>query len=95
MSSHHRVEIEISKVNGEPITRAVARPSHSVNQIKVIDGKAYVFLDHPALFTVDIDGQMDQQDTGRIDMKGWGDKSFYQGPPIHTCLLYTSPSPRD
>ena len=79
MASHHSVEIEISKVNGEPITHAVARPSHSVNQCKVIDGKAYVSLDHPALFTVDIDGQMDQQDTGRIDMKGWGDKSFYQG----------------
>ena len=48
MASHNRVEIEISKVNGEPITRAVARPSHSVNRCKVIDGKAYVSLDHPA-----------------------------------------------
>ena len=91
MASHNRVEIEISKVNGEPITRAVARPSHSVNRCKVIDGKAYVSLDHPALFTVDIDGQMDQQDTGRIDMKGWDDKSFYQGPPIHTLTIFANP----
>ena len=57
----------------------------------MIDGKAYVSLDHPALFTVDIDGQMDQQDTGRIDMKGWGDKSFYQGPPIHTLTIFANP----
>ena len=40
---------------------------------------------------MDIDGQMDQQDTGRIDMKGWGDTSFYQGPPIHTLTIFANP----
>ena len=91
ISNNHPVEIEISKVSGDPIISAVARPSQLIDQCQVIKGKAYVTLDNPALFTVDIDGQMDQQDTGRIHMKGWNDKSFYNGPPIHTLTIFANP----
>jgi hypothetical protein len=40
-----------------------------------------VVIENPALFTVDIDGQMDDQDTGR----GYG------GPPIHTLTVFANP----
>ena len=89
------IEIEISRVNGQPIKSALARPSHLIDSYKVINGKAYITLDKPALFTVDIDGQMEQQDTGRINMKGWGDASFYKGPPIHTLTIFANPIIKD
>ena len=89
------IEIEISKLDGQPITSAVARPSHCVETCKVINGKAYVYLDKPALFSVDINGQMEDQNTGRINMKGWGNESFYSGPPIHTLTIFANPVIKD
>jgi len=47
----------------------------------VKDGKV-ITLDKPCLVAVDIDGQMDGQDTG----KG------YKGPPIHTDLPLCQPA---
>ncbi len=44
-------------------------------------GKVLVRLDQPCLVAVDLDGQMDAQDTG----KG------YQGPPIHTISIFANP----
>ena len=38
---------------------------------------------------------MEQQDTGRINMKGWGDASFYKGPPIHTLTIFANPIIKD
>lgn len=81
MSNAVPVEIEISKVGGAPITNAVVHPQRKASSCEVIGGKAYVVIDDPALFTVDIDGQMDDQDTG----KG------YVGPPIHTLTVFANP----
>ena len=47
----------------------------------VEDGRACVTLDQPCLVAVDIDGQLDGQDTG----KG------YRGPPLHTISVFANP----
>lgn len=75
------VEIEISRVNGEPIRDAAVRPKRKASACSVKDGKVLVKLDKPCLVAVDIDGQMDGQDTG----KG------YKGPAIHTISLFANP----
>ncbi len=91
MSNSVPVEVEISKVDGAPILTAVVHPSHAVDACEVVNGKAYVRLDQPALFTVDINGQMDAQETGRIQPDGWGSNAFYGGPPIHTVTVFANP----
>jgi hypothetical protein len=75
------VEVEISRVNGQPIRSAAVHPERKASSCQIKDGKAYVRLDQPCLVAVDIDGQMDGQDTG----KG------YKGPPIHTISLFANP----
>jgi hypothetical protein len=75
------VEIEISRVNGEPIHSAAVHPQRNASACSVKDGKAFVRLDKPCLVAVDIDGQMDAQDTG----KG------FKGPPIHTISIFANP----
>lgn len=75
------VEIEISRANGQPIRYASVHPQRKASACVVKDGKTLVRLDQPCLVAVDIDGQMDAQDTG----KG------YKGPPIHTISLFANP----
>ena len=75
------VEVEISRVSARPIAKAVAHPGHRVTACEVRDGKAYVVMKEPGLIAVDIDGQMDDQNTG----KG------YKGPPIHTVTIFANP----
>lgn len=75
------VEIEISHLNGQPIRSAAVHPERKASHCSVKDGKALVSLDKPCLVAVDIDGQMDGQDTG----KG------YKGPPLHTISLFANP----
>jgi hypothetical protein len=75
------VEVEISRVNGQPIRTAAVHPQRKASSCSVKNGKALVRLDKPCLVAVDIDGQMDGQDTG----KG------YKGPPIHTISLFANP----
>jgi hypothetical protein len=75
------VEIEIARVNGQPIRSAAVHPQRKASACSVNDGKALVRLDKPCLVAVDIDGQMDGQDTG----KG------YKGPPIHTLSIFANP----
>ena len=75
------VEIEISRTNGQPIRSGVVHPKRKASACSVKDGKVLVRLDKPSLVAVDIDGQMDEQDTG----KG------YKGPPIHTISLFANP----
>ena len=78
------VEIEIARVNGQPIQSAAVHPKRKASACSVKDGKVFVRLDQPCLVAVDIDGQMDGQDTG----KG------YTGPPIHTISLFANPPVR-
>jgi hypothetical protein len=75
------VVIEISRANGQPIKTAAAHPQRKASSCIVKDGRVFVKLDQPCLVAVDIDGQMDFQDTG----KG------YKGPPIHTITLFANP----
>jgi hypothetical protein len=75
------VEVEIARVDGKPIRTAAVHPRRKASACRVQEGKAYVTLDQPCLVAVDIDGQMDGQDTG----KG------YKGPPIHTVSLFANP----
>lgn len=75
------VEIEIRRANGQPIRTAAAHPQRKASTCSVKDGKVIVRLDEPCLIAIDIDGQMDGQDTG----KG------YQGPPIHTLSIFANP----
>ena len=75
------VEIEIARVNCQPIRAAAVHPQRKASACSVKDGKVLVRLDKPCLVAVDIDGQMDAQDTG----KG------YKGPPIHTISLFANP----
>ena len=79
------VEIEIARVNGEPFHAAAVHPKRKASLCSVMDGKAIVGIDKPCLVAVDIDGRMDEQDTG----KG------YKGPPIHTISLFANPMLRD
>lgn len=75
------VEVEIARVNGQPIRAAAVHPKRKASACVVKDGKAFVQLDQPCLVAVDIDGQMDSQDTG----KG------YKGPPLHTISVFANP----
>jgi hypothetical protein len=75
------VEIEISRVNGRPIRTAAVHPKRKAASCVIQEGKAVVRLEQPCLVAVDIDEQMDGQDTG----KG------YKGPPIHTISLFANP----
>ena len=74
------VEIEISRANGQPIRSAAVHPKRKASACSVKDGKVVVRLDKPCLVAVDIDGQMDGQDTG----KG------YKGPPLHTISIFAN-----
>ena len=75
------MEVEISRVDGTPITTAATHPAAKASSTSVVDGKAYVVLPAAAQVAVDIDGQMDNQDTG------YG----YAGPPIHTVTVFLNP----
>jgi len=86
MANDVPVEVEITRLNpstGMPVAiqKAVPHPRHKVCSWRIEDGKAYVIIDKPVLFAVDIDGQMDDQNTG----KG------YSGPPIHTVTVFANP----
>jgi len=59
------VEVEISRVNGKPIRKAVAHPERKVSSCIVRNGKAYITITKPCQITVDLDGQMDECFTRR------------------------------
>jgi hypothetical protein len=75
------VEVEITRANGQPIRSAAVHPQRKASVCVVQDGKALVRLDQPCLVAVDIDGQMDGQDTGM----------GYKGPPLHTISIFANP----
>jgi len=76
-----QVEIEVSKIDGKPIKKAAIHPIAKASNATIRDGKVYFMIDKAALVTVDIDGQMDDQDTGE----------GYAGPAIHTLSIYANP----
>ena len=83
-----RVEVKISKLWGDlPVTKAVVRPVTAALSCEISHGKVRVVINKPGLFTVDINGQMDDQDTGRDPNTG----HIYAGPPIHTVTIFANP----
>jgi hypothetical protein len=75
------VEIEIAKADGSPINSAAPHPKRNAKSCLVRDGKAYLELEKPCLMTVDINGQMDGQNTGM----------GYKGPAIHVISIFANP----
>ena len=83
------VEFEITMLFGnQTISKAVAHPASTVQDCYSHSGKAYVTINRPGLFAVDINGQMDDQDTGKIPKTR---KQYYDGPPIHTVTIFANP----
>ena len=81
------VEIKLTKLWGEPVTKAVVHPKEAARSCEVREGEVYIRIDKPVLFTVDINGQMDDQDTGKLPKN----KGNYDGPPIHTVTIFANP----
>lgn len=87
------IEVEISRLNpvtGQPveIRTAVPHPRRKVSSWRVENGKAYVTLDKPALFAVDIDGQMDENPLPRNPPHF---HSFLNENAIHTVSVFANP----
>ena len=83
------IEIRITKlVDGhvEDIEKAVVHPVNAAEECDIQGGRVIVRIRHTGLFTVDINGQMDDQDTGKLP-----DGSYYDGPPIHTLTIFANP----
>ena len=75
------VEVEISRVDGTAINKAMVRPVGHASAAKIENGKVYVTFEKPANVNVDIDGQMEDKYTGM----------GYSGPPVHTISLFANP----
>ena len=82
------VTVEISKVNGQPITKAEVRPANKAKNVYVSGGKAYLTLNQPCNVAVDINGQMEDQNTGEINSSP---RYVYSGPPIHAISIHGNP----
>lgn len=80
-AANNEVEVEISKVNGKPIKKAMVRPVGDAKPALIRNGKAYVTFTKHANVNVDIDGQMEDKFTGQ----------GYYGPPVHTITLFGNP----
>ncbi len=79
------VMVEIARKDGKPITKAVVHPARKAKSCEVRGGKVYVVLEKPSLVAVDIDGQMDDQDTGKTP------SGKYEGAPIHAISIFANP----
>ena len=82
-----RVEVRIKKLWGDPVTKAVVRPVTAALSCEVVEEEVIVVIDRPVLFTVDINGQMDDQHTGWDPDRN----TQYDGPPIHTVTIFANP----
>ncbi len=80
------VTLEITSLTGS-ITNAVVHPARKSGGVTITNGKAYVTLNGPCNVAVDINGQMDNQDTGYMKPP----RSRYSGPPIHTISMHANP----
>ena len=82
------IEVKIKMLFGNgTISKAVVHPNAAAQDSYWQDGNAFVTINKPGLFAVDINGQMDDQDTGKIPKT----RGFYDGPPIHTVTIFANP----
>ena len=83
------IEIQITKlVDGimEDIKKAAVHPVNAAKRCDIDQGRVVVRINETGLFTVDIDGQMDDKETGKLP-----DGTLYSGPPIHTLTVFANP----
>ena len=92
------VEVEITRLDpstGKPldITKATPHPRRKVRSWRVENGRAYVVIDNPALFAVDIDGQMDEIIGPRALIPGVPGQAFpfRNENAIHTVTVFANP----
>jgi hypothetical protein len=92
MARNVPVEVEITRLNpitGAPVAirSAVTHPRHRARSWRVENGKAYVIFENPALLTVDIDGQMDDNPVPRNPPKG----HMTNEDGMHTVSIFANP----
>merc|ERR1712241_786154 len=80
-------EVKIVKLYGDPVRKAVGRPETAGARREIRDGDVHVVITKPVLFTVDINGQMEDQDPGWNPRTG----GVYDGPPMHTVTIFANP----
>ena len=90
MKDGTEIDIKIYKLFEGDIEKAVVHPVKAAEDCNVSNGKAFVTISKTGLFTVDINGQMDDQDTGRTP-----EGPLYEGPPIHTLTIFANPLMED
>lgn len=88
MANNVPIEVEISRLDpmtGAPvdIEKAVPHPRRKVMSWRVENGKAYVLLERPTLFAVDIDGQLDENPTPSSE--------FINENAIHAVSIFANP----
>lgn len=93
MAENVPVEVEITRLHpstGEPkeIRTAVPHPRRKVRSWRVENGKVYVIFENPALFAVDIDGQMDNLPLPRNPPSR---ARFINENAIHTVTIFANP----
>jgi hypothetical protein len=86
MSTGSLVEVQISakngfKIKGSAFTKANAHPEHKASKPTVVNNIVYFTISKPCQITIDINGQMDETNTG----------DGYVGPPVHTVSLFANP----
>jgi hypothetical protein len=84
------VEIEISKVSGDPIESLAVHPWDRAESWSVVDGKGYITLEEPTLFFVDVDSQMDRYHTGARYDGQYGLRDGYGG-TSDAVLIFANP----
>jgi hypothetical protein len=96
------IEVEITRLNAETgeqkdIRTAVPHPRRKVRSWRVEDGRVYVIFDKPALFMVDIDGEMDNWPVPRhpVTRKTWNHRIQEDGVVVnearHQVAVFANP----
>jgi len=80
------VEVQIAakngfKIRGKDFETANAHPLQKASKPTVVNNIVYFTINNPGQITIDINGQMDEVNTG----------NGYSGPPIHTVTLFANP----
>ncbi len=86
MSRGSLVEVQISakngfKIKGSNFVSANAHPVQKASKPTVVDNIVYFTVSNPGQIVIDINGQMDETNTG----------PGYVGAPVHTVALYANP----
>ena len=93
MANHVPLEVEIQRldpVSGTQIDiqTAVPHPRRRVKSFRVENGRAIVTIDQPALFAVDIDGELDTLD---LNQTPYGAGNTTNEDAIHTVSVFANP----